>query len=438
MQDEQLDNIINEAANQHHPPYNDTAWDKMQAKLDVHLPKKENRKKMLWFVFLLLLVGGGAFYAGSFYSSSNRHNKQVVAQNGNTAPVPNTPVNPSASVSSPVNNTGEQLNNNNNISQQPATNRAEQNNITVPGKTGIFFNSRARSKTRVRIMPGVADGSSLENLSMEEPEIPGMNNPVKATTPAPVQTFSAAVPADEKTTAVEKEQQPIKAIENIKEATANKENLQKEKKKTKTGFLPQLALTFSAGPDISYVGDHKPGTTTFSYGAGLNYNISKRLSVATGFYVSRKIYSADSAYYKTPAGFFPANYKVNSIDANCKVYEIPITLSYHFAAGQKHSWYAAAGLSSLLMKSEIYNYDYKYGYYPTIFHKEYVVKNQNKHWLSVLTLSGGYEYQFNKAVSFTASPYIKLPLAGIGFGKVKLKSGGAIFTALVKPFARKK
>ena len=438
MQDEQLDNIINEAASQHHPPYNDKAWDKMQAKLDVHLPGKNSRKKLAWFIFLLLLVGGGAFYAGSFYSSNNRHNNQIVAQTSNTATVPNETVNPSANLSSPVNNTSEQLNNNNNNLQQPVTNGADQNNYTVPGKTGIFLNSRTRSKTRARIMPGVAVESSQENVSMDEPVIPGMNNPVKATNVDPVQSVSSAAPLNEKTTVVEKEQQPEKAKEKISEATAGKETVQKEKKKTKTGFLPQLALTFSTGPDISYVGDSKPGKTTFNYGAGLRYNISKRLSVATGFYVSKKVYTADSAYYKTPAGFFPANYKVNTIDADCKVYEIPISISYQFANRKKHSWFAGTGLSSYLMKKEIYNYDYKYGYYPTVFHKEYIVNNENKHWFSVLTLSGGYEYKFSNVVSFTASPYIKLPLAGVGFGKVKLNSGGVLFTALVKPFAGKK
>ena len=53
MQDEQLDNLINEAASQHHPPYNDKAWDKMQAKLDAHLAEK-NWDGSFFYYYLLV------------------------------------------------------------------------------------------------------------------------------------------------------------------------------------------------------------------------------------------------------------------------------------------------------------------------------------------------------------------------------------------------
>lgn len=440
MQDEQLDNLINEAASQHHPPYNDKAWDKMQAKLDAHLPKKDSRKKLGWFIFLLLLVGGGAFYAGSFFSIKNRDSNNSPVQNNTTTIASVEPLSPSTGVSSPVNNTGEQLNSKTNISPQQISVGTDQNSNTASNNTRHSFTLRSVAKTRVRIMPATTGESNQEKMVTDEPLVQTVNDPVQSRPISPVTSVSTTETPDIKTTITEKEQEPVKekAISKNNEVVTNKEKTQKEKKKTKPGFLPNLAISFSAGPDISYVGDEKPGKVTFNYGAGINYTISKRLSVATGFYVSKKVYTADSAYYKTPAGFFPANYKVNTIDANCKVYEIPITIIYQFAKGKKHSWFAGTGLSSYLMKKEIYNYDYKYGYYPTVYHKEYIVNNENKHWFSVLTLSGGYEYKFSNAVSFTASPYIKLPLAGVGFGKVKLNSGGVLFTALVKPFAGKK
>ena len=34
-----------------------------------------------------------------------------------------------------------------------------------------------------------------------------------------------------------------------------------------------------------------------------------------------------------------------------------------------------------------------------------------------------------------AEPYIKLPLSGVGYGKVKLNSGGLLITVGFKPFA---
>jgi len=38
----------------------------------------------------------------------------------------------------------------------------------------------------------------------------------------------------------------------------------------------------------------------------------------------------------------------------------------------------------------------------------------------------------------TAEPYLKLPLGGVGYGKVKLNSTGILFSVSVKPFEQKK
>ena len=89
------------------------------------------------------------------------------------------------------------------------------------------------------------------------------------------------------------------------------------------------------------------------------------------------------------------------------------------------------------MKKETYNYQYKtpsgqtYNYVTTI-------NNENKHYFSVLSLSGGYQYKLNDRIAFVAEPYVKIPLAGIGEGKIKLNSAGLLVTAVVKPFAKSK
>jgi hypothetical protein len=90
-------------------------------------------------------------------------------------------------------------------------------------------------------------------------------------------------------------------------------------------------------------------------------------------------------------------------------------------------------LSTFIMKKE--NYDYLYEYpNGTTYSRTKVIDNEYKHYFSVLTLSGGYQYKINKTFSLTAEPYIKFPLTGIGFGKVKLNSGGVLFSLGIKPF----
>ncbi len=98
---------------------------------------------------------------------------------------------------------------------------------------------------------------------------------------------------------------------------------------------------------------------------------------------------------------------------------------------------ASAGLSSYLMKEENYNYYYKY--YPgspTYSHLS-SIRNENNHYFSVVTLSAGYKRKLGNRVTMMAEPYLKLPVKGVGYGKVKLNSGGVLFSIGVNPFAAK-
>jgi hypothetical protein len=86
------------------------------------------------------------------------------------------------------------------------------------------------------------------------------------------------------------------------------------------------------------------------------------------------------------------------------------------------------------MKSESYDYYYKYTLTGPTINSKWTTKNENKHFFSVLTLSGGYQHHLSKNISLTIEPYIKLPLSGVGYGKVKLNSGGMLFSIGAKPF----
>jgi hypothetical protein len=168
---------------------------------------------------------------------------------------------------------------------------------------------------------------------------------------------------------------------------------------------------------------------------GAAYSIGKHLRVGAGFYVSKKIYYASPYQYKFPNGAVYPNLK--EINADCNVYEIPLSVYYNFKPHKKHNWFAGAGISSLLMKKEHYDYLYKTPTGQSYTYARTVV-DENKHYFSVVTLSAGYQYNLNNRISLIAEPYFKLPLAGVGAGKIKLNSTGLLFTAAVKPFGRSK
>ena len=59
MWDEEINmKIIKDAADQYHPAYDDTAWAKMEQLLDVHLPRKKDRRRIIYFLPLVFLLAG--------------------------------------------------------------------------------------------------------------------------------------------------------------------------------------------------------------------------------------------------------------------------------------------------------------------------------------------------------------------------------------------
>src|SRR5688572_4817875 len=61
MQFEDLDNKIREAADHHHPAYDQTAWQKMQKLLDKHLPNNDNRRRLAFIILFCIGLGVGGF-----------------------------------------------------------------------------------------------------------------------------------------------------------------------------------------------------------------------------------------------------------------------------------------------------------------------------------------------------------------------------------------
>jgi hypothetical protein len=500
MQDEEIDKIIQEAANQHHPPYDDGAWNKMEQLLDKHLPQQRDRKKPALLLLLLLLLGGGAlFYTLVYPGINNKKGNTAIAEkkttqqsndqqkaNDITADA-STRVKDNAvtgnddatAVVSPTDNTGNTTATiaataQNSSGQTIAGNKGNKNTTPVTSVTKdkqdeltaasspLSISKKARVKMRIR--NGALSNDELSNSSADknrsvvknkkkkpaakEVVNNGEENNEEQVAVAPVQTqvnktnndpVTAITTTDANNEAAKEKKKDAdttllvkkdsdKKADTLATITASKNKEQKKKK----GFSTNLGITISTGTDLSYVNIGHLGKATFLYGAGLSYPIGKRILVRTGFYVSKKIYSA------TPAEYNGVTYPyLNKIDGDCKVYEIPLSVNYNFGARNKHNWFGSLGLSSLLMKKEEYAYIYKV---PggTTYRYDQTINNENKHLFSVLNLSAGYQYNANKNLSFMAEPFVKLPLTGIGAGKIKLNSAGLLLTATIRPFAKKK
>lgn len=452
MLDEENDKIIREAADQYHPAYDDTAWDKMEKMLDENLPQEKGRKKIFFLLPFLLLLGGLIFFMVSDnrqkHSSaiSNISVQKKLPEKSNTTN-PSTANSSEQSINIPLNgsstseknkggfqktrgNSGDIITDKPN--QVPVSSikdyRNGQHNYkeNLSGKFKILSKqgSIAEENDDNKIIKSEPDSfTAMGNKSLNNNNNISEGAENKTDTPEP-KNQAAAVNRPEI-----RIQDTLAKIANTQSGIARKET------KNKNGFQNNFGITLSAGSDISGVYINNAGKLTIVYGAGLSYSISKRFAVRSGFYVSKKIYSVGPDDYHLPPGGSGSYDYLKNIDANCTVFEIPVNIDYNFGKVKNHSWFVSTGLSTYLMKRESYDYYYKT---PTgnAYNKEWTINNKNKNFFSVLNLSGGYQYFFNKQLSIMAEPYINLPLSGIGEGKVKLNSGGILFTLTVKPFLK--
>ncbi|MEO5999068.1 MAG: hypothetical protein ABIN89_20000 [Chitinophagaceae bacterium] len=156
------------------------------------------------------------------------------------------------------------------------------------------------------------------------------------------------------------------------------------------------------------------------YGIGVGYSFNNRLSVQTGFYAGKKIYTAGPDDYKVTPGSYVA--KIISAQAECYIYDIPISVRYNVFQRKMYNVYFTTGLSTYIFKRETYDMHF---YNPTgTYRRMSYTYHHNTDYLSILNLSLGFERKLSNAFYIQAEPYLKLPLAGLGEGNVKLYSGG--------------
>lgn len=460
MQFDEFDKKAKEAADHHHPAYDEQAWAKMEKLLHKHMPEEKDDKRRFIF-FLLLFLGLGS--AGVLIVKSLKGGKALavieksVQQKQADAPLTTTKdsqkiqsdnnreENKDNEVATPT----ELINNNSGTNPSPAkqeatayvsiSNKKLRVNSTkletIPGSKlksnkQAIINSKLQQGDDIVILPETKITEPVV-IKISEPviDVPGIakntKEPTEATTTA-VANADNPVPEKKSVLAdIKKESQPVA-----------KNNADKSKNKAKKRNL--FFFTLSTGPDVSSVNKEKAGAMKLLAGAGLGYTFNSRFTIRTGFYAGRKVYTASPAAYHPPAIFYTYYPYLEKVDADCKVYEIPLSVNYNFGISAKQNWFGSAGVSSYLMKSETYNYFYKYSPTSPITTRERTITNQNNHFFSTLTLSGGYQRSINKSVSFMVEPYVKLPLSGVGYGKVKLNSGGVLFSFGIKPFGLKK
>lgn len=191
---------------------------------------------------------------------------------------------------------------------------------------------------------------------------------------------------------------------------------------TRKRGLSKLSISLVLGPDLSTVGFVRPEKASTNIGGILSYQLSNRWVVSTGAVRARKVYGAKPSDY--PSGYWQGRHIPDNINAVCQVLDIPVNLRYNFIVLPKQAVYAQTGISSYVMREE----DYRYDYYNPPYSRHWVVKRKNAHLFGVANVAVGYSCRLWPGTTVGVEPFAKVPLTGIGAGKVNLISIGALFS----------
>lgn len=183
--------------------------------------------------------------------------------------------------------------------------------------------------------------------------------------------------------------------------------------------LPRFVLGIHAGAEVSQTPTGDLSDTDFSIGAKFGIVASKNLALNLGVSYVRECYTTPTSDYTVPQGFWQGNVP-NDIQALCDMLDVTLGASYHFNEITSKGLVAHVNFSSNSMINE--SYEYRFTNNDDNRTDDFSFANATL--LSNIELSTTYNVMLSDKYGLDLGPYIKIPINGVGFGEVKLRSFG--------------
>jgi hypothetical protein len=176
--------------------------------------------------------------------------------------------------------------------------------------------------------------------------------------------------------------------------------------------------------DATSIKFQKISNAGYSFGMLLGIKLNNRWNIESGIFHDKKYYYSQGQYLNTSKMYILPGTKINSLDGNCSMWEIPLQARYNFNSTKNKIWFSTLGLSSYFMKKENYEYTYSFTSTGQTYDKYRSYNNASKHFFSVITFSTGVTKPLNKTIDLRIEPYLKIPVKGVGVGSLSLQSAG--------------
>jgi hypothetical protein len=424
--DSRLEQLSREAADRYTVKAS-PSWDKMERELDKILPteKKKRRPFFFWWIIPTLCIGGAILWYTQNKSevkqiSNHAITKQTSSDKVSIESIPTeSTLKKEESVSTDLSiktvkassdvidrtvlSSSKQLKPKS-LSSVSVTQKTSGESVLVKeekNETTQISNTSTTNKETIT----KAENTVQENVSFIRPTIDTGSN-----------LTNTGINQMTDTSSIMEKSLPEQTIVNPTDSSSFKN------KKVKNTF----SFAIVAGMDATTVKFRYADKASGSGGIMIGYHLNNNWSIHTGGLYTRKNYKMDGGDFKAPAGSWVANYKLETVDGFCNMWEIPLLLRYTFDTKTKTSAFVSSGLSSYLMTRENYNYFYYYNGNPVRRNANY--PNGKTHMFSIWKISGGWVRNTGKNSSFIVEPFANVPLSGLGFGSVRLSSFGVNFS----------
>ncbi|MES1220427.1 MAG: hypothetical protein ABUT20_33305, partial [Bacteroidota bacterium] len=199
------------------------------------------------------------------------------------------------------------------------------------------------------------------------------------------------------------------------------------KKNDNRGLFTNRSLEFGLvfAPDFSKVKYDYNNPMGSNFGFTIGYQLTSRFSVNSGFIFAIKNYAAEGYNFHLPPNCGIDQDDLDFAVAHVHMYEIPLNIRYDFSKSGNTLFFVNAGASSYIAGKEMFKFYLHNGAPFGVPLRQYTTyKTDKSYWFSALNLSAGFESRVSNTISVQIEPYVKLPLTGVGFGKVNLSSYG--------------
>ena len=152
--------------------------------------------------------------------------------------------------------------------------------------------------------------------------------------------------------------------------------------------------------------------------------MNTRLSFETGIIWNKKSYSSEGKNFSMDkvGSAMPAGMIINDLESRSSLIEIPVKAKYDFFRKRNSNFFIAGGVSSYIMTTEKNKYNVTMN---GTHEKVSGVYEKNNYGIpAVANFSFGFEQSISRIVNIRVEPFLKVPLRGMGVGRLPVTSAG--------------